>query len=222
VETKLNINYIRTRSGINKDAYDILYEEAAQESAEYIRPYISEAIITDEGWWNVAANKIEIDGLCLEFGVHMGVSINYFSNAKPNITWYGFDSFEGFQEDWKGGYFGKASFSLNGKLPIVNKNVKLIKGWFKNTLPDFLKEHKEKIAFINMDCDTYESTKQVLDMIGPERLVPNTKILFDEYISYIGWKHGEFKAWQEFVKNNNIKYKYELFGPRQTLIKIVK
>ena len=211
---------MRERSKINKESFDLLYEEAAKDSADYIRKYIDEAIITDGGWWGIASNKIEVDGLCLEFGVHVGISINYFSNAKPNITWYGFDSFEGFQEDWKGGYFGKASFSLDGKLPGVNKNVKLIKGWFKDTLPDFLKEHKEKIAFINMDCDTYESTKQVLDMIGPERLVPNTRILFDEYLCYIGWKNGEFKAWQEFVKKHKLSYKYELFATRQALIKI--
>ena len=109
---------------------------------------------------------------------------------------------------------------MNGKIPKVNKNVKLIKGWFKDKLPNFLKVMSKNIAFINMDCDTYESTKQVLDIIGPERLVPNTRILFDEYHSYIGWKFGEYKAWQDFVKEHNIKYKYEMFGPRQSLIKI--
>jgi len=211
---------MRARSTLNKDAFDLLYEEAARDSAEYIRKFINDSIITDGAWWDVASKKIEVDGLCLEFGVYDGTSINYFSNAQPNLTWYGFDSFEGFQEDWVGGYFGKDSFSMNGKIPKVNKNVKLIKGWFKDTLPNFLKGMSKNIAFINMDCDTYESTKQVLDMIGPERLVPNTRILFDEYHSYIGWKFGEYKAWQDFVKEHNIKYKYEMFGPRQSLIKI--
>jgi hypothetical protein len=57
-----------------------------------------------------------------------------------NKIWYGFDSFYGLQENWKGGWFSKNHFSLNGKSPKVNKNVKLIKGWFKNTLPIFLKK----------------------------------------------------------------------------------
>jgi len=221
MDIKLDNTSMRQRSSINRDAYDVLYEEAAKESAEYIRPYILEAIITDGGWWDTAISKIEIEGLCLELGVHTGISINFFSKTKPEKTWYGFDSFVGFQEDWKGGYFSKGTFSLGGKLPLVNSNVKLIKGFFKDTLPNFFLEHDKNVAFLHVDSDTYESTLEALNIIGAKRLLPNTRILFDEYTSYIGWKHGEFKAWQEFVKNNNIKYKYELFGPRQALVKIV-
>ena len=205
---------------ISKVAFDVLAEEAANESADYIRPYIKEAIITDTGWWNVALEKIEIDGLHLEFGVYKGESINYFSSKKPNTTWYGFDSFEGFQEDWQGGFYGKSTYTLNGQKPVVNKNVKLIKGYFKDTLPKFLKNKKQNIAFLHIDCDTYQSTKEVLDIIGPKKLVSNTRILFDEYTSYIGWKENEFKAWKEFVQKHNVNYKYEMFGDRQALIKI--
>ena len=212
---------METRSELNKNAFDILYEEEAKESAKYIKPYISEAIITDGGWWDSAVSKIEIEGLCLELGVYKGTSINFFSKNKPEKIWYGFDSFVGFQEDWKGGYFSKGYFSLDGKLPKVNNNVRLIIGYFKDTLPGFLKGMDKNISFLHVDCDTYESTIEALNIIGSERFVPGTRILFDEYISYIGWRHGEFKAWQEFVKNNNIKYKYELFGPRQALVKIV-
>ena len=206
---------------ISKVAFDVLAEEAANESADYIRPYIKVAIITDTGWWNVALEKIEIDGLHLEFGVYRGESIDYFSSKKPNTIWYGFDSFEGFQEDWQGGFYGKKTYSLNGQKPVVNKNVKLIKGYFKDTLPKFLKNKKQDIAFLHIDCDTYQSTKEVLDIIGPKKLVSNTRILFDEYTSYIGWKENEFKAWKEFVQKHNIKYKYEMFADRQALVKII-
>ena len=202
-------------------AYDILYEEAAKESAEYIRKYIPEVQITDFGWWDIAVSKIEVDGLCLELGVYKGDSINFFSKNKPKKTWYGFDSFTGFQEDWKGGFFSKGGFSLNGKLPLVNNNVKLIKGFFKDTMPDFFTTHDENISFLHVDSDTYESTLEALNIIGSKRFVPNTIILFDEYISYVGWKYGEFKAWQEFVSNYNIKYRYEMFGLRQALVRII-
>ena len=202
------------------NAFDILYNEAAKESAEYIKKYLNEAIITDAGWWVIAASKIEVKGLCLEFGVHTGKSINFLSKEKPKQIWYGFDSFVGFQEDWKGGFFAKGQYSLKGEKPEVNENVILIKGFFKKTLPKFLKQHKDKVSLMHIDCDTYESTKEVLDIVGSERLVPNTRILFDEYHSYIGWKNGEFKAWQEFVKKHKIKYKYEMFGERQALVKI--
>ena len=54
---------METKKLINKDAFDILYEEATKDSADYIKKYISEVIITDGGWWNVALSKIEVDGL---------------------------------------------------------------------------------------------------------------------------------------------------------------
>ena len=215
---------MRKRSFSYKDAYDFLYEEAAKDSADYIKKYLDKVIITDFGWWEIAIEKIKtskINGLCMEFGVHEGKSINYFSKRSENKIWYGFDSFEGFQEDWKGGYFAKGNYSLNGKIPTVNKNVKLIKGWFKDTLPGFLKLNKSEICFIHIDCDTYESTKEVLNIITSKKLTSGTLILFDEYLSYIGWRQGEFKAWQEFIKENKIKYKYEMFGERQALVKII-
>lgn len=215
---------MRKRSFFYRDAYDFLYEEAAKDSADYIKKYLDKVIITDFGWWDIAIEKIKnskINGLCMEFGVYEGRSINHFSNRMQNKIWYGFDSFEGFQEDWKSGFFAKGNWSLNGKTPIVNKNVKLIKGWFKDTLPNFLKSNKSKICFIHIDCDTYESTKEILNIITSKKLTSGTLILFDEYLSYIGWRQGEFKAWQEFIKENKIKYKYEMFGERQALVKII-
>ena len=35
---------MRERSKINKDSFDLLYEEAAKDSADYIRKYIDEAV----------------------------------------------------------------------------------------------------------------------------------------------------------------------------------
>jgi len=205
-----------------KRPFDILYEEAAKESAEYIKKFLHEAMICEHGWWEIALNNIIGNKLCLEFGVYNGDSINYFSNKKKNITWYGFDSFYGLQEDWKGGLFGKNTFNRNGEPPKVNKNVVLIKGWFKDTFPVFLKKNKKKISFIHIDCDTYESTKDVLDNIKFDRLINNSIILFDEYMGYTNWKNNEFKAWQEYVKKNNVNYKYIAFGNRQAIIKIIK
>ena len=202
--------------------FDILYTEAAKESAEYIKKFLNDAIVSENGWWDIALNNIVGNKLCLEFGVYKGESINYFSNNKKDLTWYGFDSFYGLQEDWKGGFYAKNHFSLEGKKPEVNKNVILINGWFKNTLPIFLKNNKEKISFIHIDCDTYQSTKDVFDNIKFDRFENNSIILFDEYMGYINWKNHEFKAWQEYVKDNNVNYKYVAFGIRQAIVKIIK
>ena len=77
------------------------------------------------------------DTLWLEFGVASGNTINYISKFTNN-TVYGFDSFEGLPEKWRDG-IEKGFFSRNGILPQVNSNVKLIKGWFNETLVDFIK-----------------------------------------------------------------------------------
>lgn len=75
--------------------------------------------------------------LWLEFGVASGKTINYISQFTKDKV-YGFDSFEGLPEKWRDG-FDKGAFSRNGNLPQVNNNVELIKGWFNETLPDFIK-----------------------------------------------------------------------------------
>jgi hypothetical protein len=206
----------------NETPFDVLYRESVEESANYIKTFLNEAIICDEGWWNIALDNINNEGLCLEFGVYTATSLNYFSNKLKNRIWYGFDSFYGLQENWRGGWFAKNHFTLNGKKPKVNENIILIKGWFKDTLPIFLENNKEKISFIHIDCDTYESTKDVLNNIEFDRFINNSIILFDEYMGYINWKNHEFKAWQEYVKNNNVNYKYIAFGNRQAVIKIIK
>lgn len=202
--------------------FDFLQKEAVEESIKYIKPFLNEIIICENGWWDIALEKINKKGLCLEFGVYKGESLNYFSNKLKNITWYGFDSFYGLQEDWKGGWFSKNYFNLDGKKPKINKNVVLIQGWFKETLPIFLKKNKEKISFIHIDCDTYESTKDIFNNISFDKFINNSIILFDEYMGYINWKNNEFKAWQEYVKENKINYKYIAFGEKQAIIKIIK
>jgi len=204
-----------------KRPYDILTDQAIKESVEYIKQFKKTAMFADHGWWDIALSKINTKGLHLEFGVYTGTSINYFSTVLPNITWYGFDSFLGMQEDWKGGWFGKGYLNLNNKVPNLNKNIKIIKGWFKDTLPIFLKNKKDYISFMHIDCDTYESTRDIFNCIDKKRFNKGCIILFDEYMGYINWQENEYKAWQEYVKNHKIKYKYVAFGERQAVIEII-
>eukprot|EP01035_Chromulina_nebulosa_P057865 gene57865-79292_t len=152
--------------------------------------------------------KFEKDenALFLEFGVASGHSINYFS-SKTSKTFYGFDSFEGMPEEWKGWNVVKGQFSTDGKLPKVNSNVKLIKGLVQDTIPPFLKEHPEKkIAFIHVDTDTYIPAKIILQLCK-SKLASGSLILFDELHSYASWKQHEFKALQEEMNANDYTFK---------------
>jgi hypothetical protein len=201
------INYIKKR--------------AIRISAIYIEQNINKAMLFDskEQLWDYAISKIKFNGLLVEFGVISGYSINYFSKKIPYKKIYGFDSFEGLREDWIGTYLVKGSFNLKGFLPHVNSNVILIKGWFDESLPKFLRENNEHFSIIHFDADTYESTKILLELIG-DRIVKDTIIIFDVYIGIPNWQNGEYLAWKEFVESKSIKYQYIGFSIEQAVLQI--
>lgn len=153
--------------------------------------------------------NIKVEGLYLEFGVYNGKSINNFIAAlNPDKQIYGFDSFEGLPEDYTDS-IKKNVFST--KIPEVRDNVSLIPGWFNDTLKSFLKDYKEKVAFLHMDADLYSSTKYVLTtLINEKRIQKGTVIQFDEIFFYEkeGKCYGdEFIALQELINTYSIKYK---------------
>ena len=52
--------------------------------------------------------------------------------------------------------------------PEVRSNVRLYKGWFEQTIPEFLAQQQQqqgqrlRVGFVHMDCDIYSSTKFAL------------------------------------------------------------
>jgi hypothetical protein len=161
------------------------------------------------------------EGLALEFGVAKGKSINYFADLKPNRTVDGFDSFSSFPEDYIGWVTSHDNFDFKGKLPAVRRNVRLYKGFFDKTLPGYLMENKDKVAFIHIDCDLYSSTKFVLDSLKDR--MEETYIQFDEYFNYWCWQEHEARAFEEFLKENpQLKCEFVGFSWRQVLVKITK
>ena len=144
-------------------------------------------------------------GLLLEFGVYTGNSINFISEYHPTRLVYGFDSFAGLPENWT--IDPKGMYSLGGELPAVRSNVRLIKGWFDETLPPFVREHAETCSFIHIDCDLYSSAKTVLDQLRG-KIVPGTVIVFDEYFNYPGWQQHEYRAFMEFTEMHRIRFEY--------------
>jgi len=140
------------------------------------------------------------DRLVLEFGVFMGYSINHLAKLTDK-TIYGFDSFEGLPERWRD-TCEKGAFAVP-KLPKVRKNVKLVKGWFNETLPGFLKENPGVVGYMHVDSDLYSSAKTVLELLEP-RLKPGSVIVFDDYFNYAGWQEGEYKAFMEFLERTGL------------------
>jgi hypothetical protein len=184
---------------------------AVADSTDYADSHMPQALCFSDikALWHHAFAARVASGLVTEFGVWRGRSISFFASLSKEMI-YGFDSFEGLREDWKGWDLPKGSFDLGGVLPPVPANVTLIKGWFDETLPPFLREHPEPFSFVHIDCDTYEAASIVLST-ARDHFQKGTVIVFDEYFGYRGWRMGEFKAWQQFVAARGLSYEYLAF-----------
>ncbi|CUH94489.1 hypothetical protein P22_0555 [Propionispora sp. 2/2-37] len=176
------------------------------ETAEFIIKNMPKALVfNNKKDLLTHALSFTTNGLFLEFGVYNGWTINIISAIKNNEIIFGFDSFEGLPENWRTG-FEIGTFKTDN-LPEVNKNVVLIKGWFNQTLPDFLNKHDQQCAFIHIDCDLFSSTKTIFEKLK-DRIKSGTIIVFDEFFNYPDWQNGEYKAFQEFINENQIKFEY--------------
>ncbi len=142
---------------------------------------------------------VRIPGSYLEFGVHTGGSINLSAEKIAPKTIYGFDSFYGLPQAW--GDHEPGFLSLEGIPPDVRSNVQLRVGWFEDTIPVFLAENAEDVAFMHVDCDIYSSTVTVLSAFTP-RIKRGTIILFDEFYE------EERRAFLEWAARENVTYRY--------------
>lgn len=215
---KIRYNYILSLpSKKRNNAFDLYLEEEQISSYNHFKKYFKNAIFLDfpkilEYSIKETLNlNLDKSNYYLEFGVFKGYSINLLSKYVSKI--YGFDSFEGLREDWKGWTDSAKTFDLDGTIPKVNSNIFLIKGWVQDTLDEFLKKNESKINFVHLDLDTYESTKYVLEKIKP-RLEENSILIFNQFYNFPGWSSGEYKAFSETFDEN--EYDYIAFGLRTT------
>jgi hypothetical protein len=199
-----------------------LQRAALKSTVKYINMNMQFVTPVDSKWklHDLALQTISIDGMYLEFGVYQAETVNYVAK-KINHVIYGFDSFQGLPESWRNGY-EKGAFAMDG-LPKVRDNVVLVKGWFNESLPVFLNNVSvENVAYLHIDCDLYSSTKTVLDLLG-NRIKVGTVIVFDEYFNYPGWQNDEFKAFKEFISDNELNYKYITYNSKheQVVVQII-
>ena len=195
-------------------ASNLMFElqlRARAESADYVQAHMVEAgLFEDRDAFLCDCLARAPAGAIMEFGVAAGRSITVLAKAARGRTVEGFDSFEGLPEDWTGHRERRGAFSQKGVLPKVPANVRLHKGWFKDTIGVWLAANPEKIGFIHVDCDIYSSTREVLWSLR-DRLQIGTVIAFDEYFNYPNWRQHEARALKEFVANFGITYRYIAF-----------
>ena len=194
---------------------------ALRRSVDYLEQNMSDALGFDSQRELIeySLSAVAIDGHYLEFGVFTGGTIRFIARRIGQRIIHGFDSFKGLPEAWSGFNLRRGAFDLGGRLPRVPKNVCLHQGYFEESLPLWLRDNPGQVAFIHLDCDLYSSTKTVLSLTAPQ-INSGTVVLFDEYFNYANWEQHQFKAFQEFVHEHDVKYLYLGFARQQVAVRI--
>ena len=107
----------------------------------------------------------------------------------------GFDSFQGLPEKWRDYKQGYFTTPYNEVRSFVPSDVVLKKGWFQDTIGEFLVENAPRMpaTMINHDGDLFVSTAITFSLAN-ERIVPGTLICFDELFGYPGYMAHEILA----------------------------
>jgi predicted O-methyltransferase YrrM len=192
-----------------RDRHDLSHAQdgrAARESADFVLEHMPAARVfwETQDTLRFALGEIKGPGLALEFGVATGTTLTIIADTvSRDRTVVGFDVFTGLPETWRTG-FAEGEFAQE---PPDVPGATVVAGLFEDTLPGFLAQSDEPIAFMHMDADLYSSSKTVLDLTA-DRLAPDAVLLFDEYLNYPGWQQHEHRAWTEFVERTGRTFEY--------------
>jgi hypothetical protein len=159
--------------------------------------------------------RIPSDGQVLEFGVFKGDTLKKIVSRFDHHRIIGFDNFRGLEEDWPGISMGQGKFGMGGKAPTI-KGAEIIIGSINNsTINQAIEE--QCISFMHIDTDTPSVCQVILEATN-DALLRGAIIVVDDYHSFHGWRNGQKKKVDEFLKR---KWQYIGFGPRHAVIKVV-
>jgi hypothetical protein len=181
---------------------------------------------------HLAGKAHDLEGQMAECGVYRGATLVPLAfrlrQWRSDKTLFGFDSFSGFDDSVS---FDKAVGNREmieeesrlfadtservvwDKLTLVraDKNVRLIKGYFQDSLSAF---KAERFCFVHLDCDLYDSYRTCMAFFYP-RMVPGGIILLDEYNDpvYAGcnkavdeYMKDKPEGLQEITRGSSVKY----------------
>lgn len=202
--------------------HNFLRQEALEDTVSYIKEAMPHAMIMRDEFkvLSYAIAQVNKEGLFLEFGVRTGNTINHIAQHAPQQSIFGFDSFEGLPENWTGWMQQKGAFG-GEDIPEVRANVSLVTGWFDDSLPPFLADHGEDLAFAHIDSDLYSSAKTILTELEP-RIKPGSIIVFNEYFNYPNWREHEYRALQEFCAATGFEYEYLCWGKFEVAVRFIE
>jgi hypothetical protein len=146
-----------------------------------------------------------------EFGVYRGQTLRHAAKTDQvgRIFW-GFDSFQGLPKPEgidAGGEFHEGQFTCSFEsvwrtLIPFHLRVRLVPGWFADSLRQFDEHRGSPVAVAFIDCDLYASAVEVLRFLGP-RLQHGSILLFDDWCCF-GNDHnrGEQRAFNEWLASS--------------------
>jgi O-methyltransferase len=131
------------------------------------------------------------------------------------MRFFAFDSFAGLpavagdelHQDYAQGSYqcSENDFRRNIERELVNlQDVVIVPGYYDKSLNQVLKDRHNlrRAAVVNIDCDLYESTIQVLDFLT-DIVVQGTILIFDDWFRYQGDpRRGEQLACAEWLSRN--------------------
>ncbi|MEA5577332.1 TylF/MycF/NovP-related O-methyltransferase [Anabaena sp. UHCC 0451] len=151
------------------------------------------------------ALSAHIPGNIIEFGVAYGDSTKVIRNSLQRHQKFGFysakqifacDSFEGLREKFENAEVG--TFACE---PPKIPGVKIVKGYFEDSLTPELARTVGKVSFAHLDADLYSSTYCALTWLTP-LLQTGSLLLFDEFL---GENQSEKRAFLDWLAATGIK-----------------
>ena len=159
-----------------------------------------------------------VPGAVMEFGVYQGRWLKQLADLCDELDFtrpiFGFDSFEGLpevsaQDDLDCWHKGQYRSDIESVSKFVNcakhENLRLVKGWFSQSLrrPDI--QAIDAIAYVRIDADLYQSSKEVLEYVGP-RLSDGAIMVFDDWTCDL--EKGETKAFAEWQAGSGFMFEF--------------
>lgn len=146
-------------------------------------------------------NRIDENGLWLEFGKGIFNNTNQISHYTKNILYH---------------------FTKNSVDDKFYENVEIIEGELEENLKNFKKsiltDEKKTITFLCINYYDYNTVYKILSTLC-ENLDNNCIIVFDKLINYSDYQSGSLKAFYHFLHVSNIKY--EWIGTNGSVFKII-
>ncbi len=202
IPTKYRFTRRLSRAIIHRFQQKILGFYKGPEITGMIRDIRSEVdcqILSNEGYmvYSVARAQSTMNGAMAEVGTYQGASAKLICEAKGDTEFHIFDTFCGLQDTnendplFRQNDYSAAEDSVRKYLSKY-PSVHIHKGFFPADTSDVVKD--KKFSFVNLDVDTYASTRDSLEFFYP-RLLSGGILMSHDYAQ----AEGVRKAFDEVL-----------------------